>query len=330
MESKKPLAVILAIFAVTSLAAVAIWYPRPAAGVNIRIGYLSQDLHQLALRVAIEKGWFAEEGINVTLFQYQNGAYEMDGFLGGQIDVGYLGIAPALTKSINQGINITVLATANLEGSSIMALKSEYDAGRITNMTGLVNKTILEPGPSSVQTFLLRLALNQSGLSVSQVTLEQATPQNMGMSLTADKPAFIAWEPYCALAQYNGQAVPILSSHDIWARHPCCVLAVSNAFLKASPDIVQKIVDIHKRAEQWIVANPVDAVNVAVQWLQIATTPVQNAFNGIIYEYALNRTAFEKYLSFLISQHYATMDPSGISAFLNRFINSTFIEHTTT
>jgi len=326
MESKKPVAIILAIFVVTSVAAVAIFYPRPA-GASIRIGYLSQDLHQLALRVAYEKGWFEEEGVNITLMQYQNGAYEMDGFLAGQIDVGYLGIAPALTKSVNQHINITVLATANLEGSSIMVFKEEYDAGRIINITGLVNRTILHPGPSSVQAFLLRLALNQSGISMSQVSLEQSLPQNMAISLTADRPAFIAWEPFCALAQYNNQAVPILSSHDIWPGHPCCVLATSNDFLRTSPDIVQKIVDIHKRAEQWILANPIDAMSIAVKWLLVDTMPVETALNRITYDYGLNRTAFEKYLTFLITEGLVTMDLSGINSFLDRFVNSTFIEH---
>lgn len=327
MESKKPVAIILAIFVVTSVAALAIWYPKPAT--NIRIGYLSQDLHQLALRVAYQKGWFAEEGINITLVQFPNGALEMDGFLGGSIDMGYLGVAPALTKSIIQGINITVLATANLEGSSIMVIKAEYDAGRIVNMTGLVNKTIFDPGPSSVQNFLLRLALNQSGLSVTNVKLEHVSPSNMADLLTPDKPAFIAWEPFCALAQYNLKAVPIMSSHDIWPRHPCCVLAASNAFLNTNHDVVQKIVEIHKRAEQWILANPAEAVSIAVQWLQVDQYPVQTAFNRIIYDYSLNRTAFEKYLTFLINEHIVTMTPPGIGPFLDRFIDDTFIANST-
>jgi NitT/TauT family transport system substrate-binding protein len=323
MESKKPVAVLIAIVVLSSVAAVAIWYPRPAP--SVKIGYLSQDLHQLALRIAYQKGWFAEEGINVTLLQYQNGAYEMDGFLAGQIDMGYLGAAPALTKSINQHINITVLATANLEGSSIMVLKGEYDGGRIVNISDLANKTIFHPGPSSVQAFLLRLALNQSGLSVTDVALEYQPPQNMASLLTAEKPAFIAWEPFCALAQYSNVAVPILSSLDIWPRHPCCVLATSDAFLNTNPDIVSKIVEIHKRAEIWINANPVEALSIAVQWLQVDTNAVQIALNRIIYDYSLNRTAFETYLTFLINQHIVTMQPTEISPFLDRFINGTFI-----
>ncbi|RDE13368.1 MAG: hypothetical protein C4K49_08510 [Candidatus Thorarchaeota archaeon] len=324
MESKKVVAVALSVVVVVSVVAVAVWFAPTTP--DVRIGYLAQDLHQLALRVAYVKGWFGEAGLTVELLQYQNGAYEMDGFLAGQIDMGYLGVAPALTKSINQNVSVTVLATANLEGSAIMVHKGEYDAGRILNLTGLVNKTVFHPGPSSVQNFLLRLALSQSGLSYSDITAIAAVPQNMAISLTPDAPAFIAWEPFPALAEYENLAVPILLSHDIWPRHPCCVLASSDDFINRKPDVVQKVVDIHKRAEEWIVANPAEAIGIATQWLGVNATPVETAFNRIVYDFNLNRTAIEVFLTFLIDQEQVTMYPSEIGPYLDDFINATFIE----
>ena len=70
----------------------------------------------------------------------------MDGFQAGQIDMGYLGAAPALVKSIAQSINITVLAAANKEGSAINVLKSEYDAGHVTSIADLAGKENIEKG----------------------------------------------------------------------------------------------------------------------------------------------------------------------------------------
>ncbi len=187
MDRKKSGALVVAIVIVSSAAVIAFWYPTTIP--DVRIGYLSQDLHQLALRVAYVNGWFEDAGLKVELLQYQNGAYEMDGFLSGQIDMGYLGAAPALVKSINQDIGITVLAGANSEGSSLEVLKSEYDAGHITNVTDLAGKTIYHPGPSTVQNFLLRLALSQYGLTVDNVTLQAARVQDMADLLTPDAPA---------------------------------------------------------------------------------------------------------------------------------------------
>ena len=325
MERNQVIGLTVIVLVIASIGVIAVWNPAPAP--DVRIGYLSKDLHQLALRVALVKGWFEREGLNVKLVEYGNGALEMDGFLAGQIDMGYLGVAPAMVKSINQEIDVTVLAAVNLEGSSIMVSKTEYDAGHVTTIPDLVGKGVFQPGPSTVQNFLLRLALNQSGLSYDNITAYSESPALMADSLTAANPAFIAWEPFCAKAEYDGKAVTLIRSGDIWPNHPCCVVASANTFLSKHPDIVQKIVDIHVEAEEWIVNNTADAISIATNWLEMDQEPVTNAFNNIIYDYNVNRTGLEMYLNFLINQNQLEIDkiPSNTSAFLDGFINTTFV-----
>ncbi|MHA3964375.1 MAG: ABC transporter substrate-binding protein [Candidatus Thorarchaeota archaeon SMTZ1-45] len=326
MERNQAVAIVVAAILIGSIALVVLWNPAPQP--DVRIGYLSKDLHQLALRVAIENGYFEREGIVVNLVEYANGAYEMDGFLAGEIDMGYLGAAPALVKRINQDILVTVLAAVNMEGSAIMASKSEYDAGHVTTITDLVGKEVLHPGPATVQNFLLRLALNQSGLSIANITTAQTLPALMADSLSANTPAFVVWEPFNALAQYEGKAVPLALSGEIWPRHPCCVVATDNIFMINHPDIVQKVINIHAEAETWIVNNPDKAIQIAVDWLEMDLTPVTTAFNNIIFDYNLNRTGIEMYLDFLIAEGQLITEkiPTDTTAFLDGFLNTTFAD----
>ncbi|MFX1415828.1 MAG: ABC transporter substrate-binding protein [Promethearchaeota archaeon] len=330
MDRNRALAAAIVIVVVSSGIIVAAWTSmnRP----DVRIGYLEKDLHQLAFRVALVNGWFAEEGISVELKSYGNGALEMDAFLGDEIDMGYLGAAPALTKRINQDIMITILAAANLEGSAIMVRKADFDSGSITHVANLTGKSVFIPGPSTVQAFLLRLALNQSGLSSSAVTTLSTSPANMADSLSEAEPAFVAWEPFNARAEYDDLAVPLVLSGEIWPRHPCCVVASSNSFLASNADVVQTVIDIHVRAEEWIVSNPTAAIQIASEWLEMedAVSAVETAFNRIIYDYNVNRTGIEMYLSYLIDQDILLPHkiPVDIDAFLDSFINTTFVEGT--
>jgi NitT/TauT family transport system substrate-binding protein len=330
MDRNKALAAAVVIVVVSSGITIAAWTTmnRP----DVRIGYLEKDLHQLAFRVALVNGWFAEEGITVELKSYGNGALEMDAFLGDEIDMGYLGAAPALTKRINQDIMVTILAAANLEGSAIMVRKADYDSGSITHIANLTGKSVFIPGPSTVQAFLLRLALNQSGLGYSDVTTVSTLPSLMADSLSEERPAFIAWEPFNARAEYDDIAVPLALSGEIWPRHPCCVVASSNSFLASRPDVVQTVIDIHVRAEEWIVDNPTAAIQVASEWLEMedAVSAVETAFNRIIYDYNVNRTGIEMYLSYLIDQDIILPHkiPVDMEAFLDGFINTTFVENT--
>ncbi|MFW9802299.1 MAG: ABC transporter substrate-binding protein [Candidatus Thorarchaeota archaeon] len=330
MDRNKAIAATVAIIVVSSAALIVLWYP--ATLPDVRIGYLEKDLHQLAFRVALVNGWYEEAGLNVELKAYQNGALEMDAFLGNEIDMGYLGAAPALTKRINQEIMITILASANLEGSAIMGRKADYDSGAITHVANLTGKSVYIPGPSTVQAFLLRLALSQAGLSSSDITTLSTSPALMADSLSENEPAFVAWEPFNARAEYDNLAVPLILSGDIWPRHPCCVLASSNTFLSAKPDIVQTIVDIHVRAEEWIVDNPTEAISIAATWLEMedAVSAVETAFNRIIYDYNVNRTGIQIYLDYLIDQEQLLPDkiPTDISDFLDAFIDTSFLSST--
>jgi NitT/TauT family transport system substrate-binding protein len=327
VERNQAVGIAVIVIVVVSIGFIAVWNPPPAP--DVRIGYLSKDLHQLALRVAIENGYFEREGLTVKLEVFGNGAYEMDGFLAGEIDMGYLGAAPALVKSINQDILITILAAVNMEGSALMVSKSEYDAGHVTTVSDLAGKEVLHPGGATVQNYLLRLALNQSGLTWADITAAQAIPAAMADSLTASTPAFIVWEPFNALAQYEEKAVPLIQSGEIWPRHPCCVVATDNDFMANHPDIVQKVINIHAEAETWIIANPAEALAIAVDWLEMDLTPVTTAFNNIIFDYNLNRTGIEMYLDFLIheNQLITTKIPSDTSAFLDTFLNTTFVDN---
>ena len=327
MDRKQAIGLSVIVIVVASIGFIAVWNPPPPP--DVRIGYLTKDLHQLALRVAVENGLFEREGLNVQLEEFGNGGYVMDAFLAGEIDMGYLGAAPALVKSLNQDIGITILAAVNMEGSAIMVSKSEYDAGHVTTIADLVGKEVLHPGPATVQNFLLRLALNQSGLSMANITAAQAIPAAMADSLTPSTPAFIVWEPFNALAEYEEKAVPLVLSGEIWPRHPCCVVASDNDFMATNPDIVQQVIDIHAEAETWIIANPDEAIAIAMDWLEMDVTPVTTAFNNIIFDYNLNRTGIEMYLNFLIDEDIIITEniPSDISVFLDSFLNTTFVDN---
>lgn len=325
MVKTKTLAIFVAVVVISSFAVYGYWSTiTPRA--DVRIGYLNQDLHQLALRVALVNGYFDDVNITVETVVFGNGALEMDGFLANQLDMGYLGAAPALTKRLNQDILITVLAAVNLEGSAIMVKKSEYDSGAVTSIANLTGKGVQHPGPSTVQNFLLRLALENAEMTYADINPVLSAPPFMESALTAETPAFIAWEPFCAKAEYNDAAVVLLNSGDIWPGHPCCVVASANSFLEAHPDVVQKVIDVHKRAEQWIVDNPIAAIGIAVDWLEMDQSPVENAFNRIIFDYDLNMTGLTMYLEFLIDQDLVELQLSEVASFMNGFVNATFVE----
>ncbi|MDI3488632.1 MAG: sulfonate transport system substrate-binding protein, partial [Methanosarcinales archaeon] len=143
------------------------WVPEKVSPNEVvRIAYLPSD-HHLALYVAQKEGYYEQVGLvsgeNLEIKPpFANGVAIMEAFKNGEIDVGYLGGAPATLKRINDDVKIRIIAGANNEGSSIVV---GAQSG-INTPAQLAGKTIATPGFGTVQDFILRQLAEENGLRV--------------------------------------------------------------------------------------------------------------------------------------------------------------------
>jgi NitT/TauT family transport system substrate-binding protein len=136
--------------------------PGIAKPIPIRFGYITEDLHHLAFYVAWKEGMFSKVGIEVKIAKeagYPNGALEMtQGFKLNKVDIGYLGISPALIHGINSNnfsrddAKIGIIAGVNYNGSAIIAQEG------VNSIEDLRGKSVGFPGVGTVQHFLFLLA----------------------------------------------------------------------------------------------------------------------------------------------------------------------------
>ena len=132
----------------------------PEKAGKVRIGYITADLHHLALYVAIKEGFLEEVFSEVELKQFPNGVAIMEAFKLNELDAAYLGGAPATLKRINDDVRIRIVAGANSEGSAIVVREG------IESPEDLKGKTVAIPGFGTVQDFLMRKVLREGGLKV--------------------------------------------------------------------------------------------------------------------------------------------------------------------
>jgi NitT/TauT family transport system substrate-binding protein len=125
---------------------------------SIRLGFITADLHHLALYVAIKEGYLNKVFEKVETKQFPNGVAIMEAFRLGELDAAYLGGAPATLKRINDDIEIRIVSGVNNEGSAIVV------RGDINSPKDLAGKTVAIPGFGTVQDFLMRKVLSEGGL----------------------------------------------------------------------------------------------------------------------------------------------------------------------
>jgi len=326
-----PTIVVIAVVLVTIIAVSSFVYVHVFAPKEVRIGFLQGDLHQLAFFVAVEKGLFRDAGIDFDYIPYPNGVSEMDGFASNAINVGYLGAAPATFKRIRANISITIVASANAEGSAIIAdLESE-----INSVSQLVNKTVAIPNTATVQDVLLRIALSQYGLSYANLSngfpIVNIAPAVMPDLLNNDQfDAYVAWEPWAAAAVVKGYGKVVANSSQIWPEHPCCVLAIRQDFLAKNLDMVKKIVKAHINATRYILnaENHEDVVEIAKKWTGQNETIITQAIDNMKFFYQPDVQGVKTWLNYLIQFGLLqeTEIPGGIDQFVSGFVNTEIVE----
>lgn len=284
---------------------------------KVRIGYLRNDLHHLAAWVAIDKGFFRGEGVDVEVAGVFNaGPEEMSAFASKSIDIGYLGVAPSATGLANKSARVKAVALANAEGSSVVVSKDSP----IRDVRDLAGKTVAIPGYASVQDFLLRKALEGAGVDPLKVNIIVIKPPEMIVALDSKQiDAFIAWEPNPSKAVTMGIGRVLISSSTIWKDHPCCVVAVEEDFLRENPQGVRAFLKAHVKATEYIRKNPEEALRIGMKYTGMDEATVREAIRHIQYQYVAKENDIKEYAKYLLKFGYVkAMD---IDAFAHDYLD---------
>jgi NitT/TauT family transport system substrate-binding protein len=270
----------------------------PAVPASVRIGYLLGDLHQLPFFVAQEKGFFKDEGINVHVVgPFDAGPAEMDALAANQLDIGYVGVSPAILAAARK-VELSVIAGVNLEGSALATSNS------INAVSELRGKKIATPAPGSIQYILMGMLLSGNKMSFSDLELFPGTikPPDMAQALQTNRiDGYLVWEPFISKSVVSGYGKILAESKDIWAGHPCCVVVTRNDFAAKNDTVVSAVIRAHQKAVQFIEANPAEAKVIAQKWTKLDAAVINAAFDRVKYTYSVNKDDVKKFVQEIIN-----------------------------
>lgn len=165
----------------------------PVEIVKLNVAYMPNYASLWSVLTAIDKGYFAEEGLEVTLWEFADGPSEIAAMEGGSIDLAYIGHGAHklcingkaqifLPSSVHSTDRIIVLPTSGVTSSDDIA-----------NLKG---KKVAYNGGSSSET-ALQGALNVAGLTMDDIQAFEMDATNMvAAMMSGSVDACTAWNPY--------------------------------------------------------------------------------------------------------------------------------------
>lgn len=214
------------------------------------------------LYIGIENGIFKKHGLDVKLVNINSETLK-EGLASGKIDGAQ--ISPGMFKAIEQGLDIKL--TNGVHTGCIQGVVSVNSP--IQSVKDLKGKKIGIDAIGGVPMVLLSIELGKEGIDANKDVEWRVYPQpQLQQALEkGEVDAFVAWDPYGAMAISSGKARKIFGNMN---NNPqaddsyCCYVGVSGKIAKENPEITKAITAAWAEASKWVQDHPQDAGRITV------------------------------------------------------------------
>jgi ABC-type nitrate/sulfonate/bicarbonate transport system substrate-binding protein len=245
----------------------------PAAAqelVELNAGMVT-GIDQIGLPIALEQGFFEDEGLDVTIARpYATGVDALNALQAGESETVQVGVP--MIGAVLRGMDLVALgnysgSATRLGSDATMAVVTRAGTGiDPDDLTTLAGKRIAASFGTINHLYILAL-LESVGLTPDDVTLVNTPPPDMGVALLAGGvDAFSGWDPWpiIALRDVPG-AVQVIRGGDVIAYLGFNV--ATREWAEANQETLERFLAALARADQWMRANPERAAEVATRWI---------------------------------------------------------------
>jgi NitT/TauT family transport system substrate-binding protein len=241
----------------------------------LRLGYFANVTHAPAL-VGLEGGILTKKlGKNVTLEPkvFNSGTEAIAAMAADALDASYIGPSPTITAWTQFQKGVRVISGA-ASGGAYFVVKPE-----INRAADLKGKAVASPQLGNTQDVALRTWLKEQGLTTDTAGGGDVSvrPQDNATALAAFKTGDIvgAWvpEPWADRLVTEGGGKVLVDEASLWPKgeYVTTQIIVTTSFLKAHPDVVQKLVNAQVASNDYIKTNTADSQSLVQQAIVKAT-----------------------------------------------------------
>lgn len=213
----------------------------------------------------VQKGFLEEQlpGIQVDYKQLAAGAPIREAMIAGQVDVGFMGLGPAI-QGWDKGVDWKI---AGAMGSMPLFLNGSTGAKSVKDIKP--DEKIALPGPGSIQDVVLAMEAERQGLNPKQFQ-----PNLVAMSHPdGEKALYARGEVKYHLSsppfQYRQLKSPgitkVFDSYEaVGGPHTFNVMVITRKFKEARPDVYDGLVKALEKAVNWVKDNPEAAADLMI------------------------------------------------------------------
>lgn len=261
---------------------------------SLRVGFFANFTHSQAL-IGKNRGDYQKvigNDITIDWKQFNAGSAEIEAFLAGELDIGFIGPGPAINGYTKSKGDLVIIAGSTNAGAVLVSRKDSD----IKNVNDLDGKRIAIPQYGNTQDLCLRYLLRENGLKETAkggtVDIVQATNADIKTLLDkGDIDGALVPEPWGTRLEKEIGANLVLDYNDIWRNgdYPTTVVIARKEFLEKHPDLVEKFLKAHVDLTSYINSNKTESASLVNDEIKNLT---QKSLNEDVLEKTFSRMTF--------------------------------------
>lgn len=236
-----------------------------ASAEQIKVGYLPVTGHAKFF-IAKDKGFFAQEGLDVELIEFQNSADGLNAVIAGKLDIGAFGTTAPIAH-LSKGAKIRIIG--GVMGGDAALIATPANAPKIASVSDLKGKKVATVRMASGDA-VLRGALKDKGINWKtdlQIFELKSPPAVIEAVKSGQVDAGLVWGPHDLRAEDQGLKV-VIHSTDLQPGHPCCRLVVTENSLK-HPATWEKFIRAFLKAERFARENKKETIETIAKYVKL-------------------------------------------------------------
>ncbi len=220
--------------------------------VDLRLNEVVHSIFYAPQYVALEKGFFEEEGLKITLDVGQGADKSMTALLSGSAEVALLGTEAGFYVYNEGGKDVKPFAQLTQRAGNFLVSREEDKNFTWDKLKG---KSVIGGRKGGMPQLVLEYAIKQSGLEEG-VDLEIIN----NIAFTSTSSAFVAnvgdytaeFEPVATTLEDGGNGYIVASLGEATGYIPYTVYMATGKYIEENPEIIQKFTNAIYKGQKWV------------------------------------------------------------------------------
>jgi NitT/TauT family transport system substrate-binding protein len=297
---------------------------------HITIGHLSTIYHTSFILMGTD--WLAKAGIHAEWKLFASGPDIVKAFESKDIDIGYIGLPPAII-GIDRGAPIICVAGGHVEGTVMIAQKKYRTLDDLKDFNAVLSqfkgKNIGSPPRGSIHDVIINNAIKEAKLDIAVKNFAW-TDFVLEALVDGDIDAAVGTPSLAVAASRACGAKIVIPPKALWPDNPSYGIVIRKEMMQKA-DLILKFIKIHEKASNFIRTNPEKAASIVSGLTGIVDEDFVREAYRISPKYcaALSREFVDSTMAFvpvLWSLKYISRNFSIGEIFERRFIDEVHIE----